>query len=85
MTAAKRASSSAYEVNMRHATSGELDRTSRQTSMPLPSGSRTSRMATSGRVGGMRASASAAVDASPTTSMSSSASSSERRPVRTIS
>ena len=85
MTAASNASSSAYEVSMRHATSGKAERTSRQTSIPLPSGRRTSRMATWGRVGGIRSRASAAVAASPTTSKSSSASSNDRSPVRTIS
>ena len=49
MTAAINASSSAYEVSIRHTIWGCLDRISRQTSIPLPSGSRTSRMATSGR------------------------------------
>ena len=55
---------------MTQAISGELDRISRQTSMPLPSGSRTSRMATWGWVGGIRSRASAAVAASPTTTKS---------------
>ena len=51
------ASSSENDVSMRQATSGCRERTSRHTSTPLPSGRRTSRIATSGRVGGMRASA----------------------------
>ena len=71
MMEAMRASSSAYDVSMTQAISGELDRISRQTSTPLPSGRRTSRMATLGLVGGIRARASATVPASPTTSMSS--------------
>ena len=56
---------------MTQAISGELDRISRQTSMPLPSGSRTSRIATCGSVGGIRSRASATVAASPTTTRSS--------------
>ena len=70
---------------MRQAISGIWDRTSRQTSIPLPSGRRTSRMATSGWIGGIRARASATVPASPTTEMSFDSSSSDRRPVRTTS
>src|SRR5271169_2800705 len=70
---------------MMQAISGAVDRTSRHTSTPLPSGRRTSRMATSGFVAGMRAKASATVPASPTTSMSSLASRRARRPARTTS
>jgi len=43
MTAPRRASSSAKEVSIRQAISGVPDRISRQTSMPSPSGRRTSR------------------------------------------
>ena len=46
------------------------DRISRQTETPSPSGSRTSSTATSGRRAGIRASAEAAVPASPITWMS---------------
>ena len=79
------ASSSEYDVSIRHLTWGVSDWTSRQTSMPLPSGRRTSRMATSGTRSRMDSRPCSAVPASPTTSMSSSASSSVRRPVRTSS
>ena len=70
MMASKSASSSENDVSIRQWISGWRDRTSRQTSTPLPSGSRTSSTATSGAVAGMRPSASSAVPASPTTSMS---------------
>ena len=70
MIASNRASSSENDVSIRHWISGCRDRISRQTSTPSPSASRTSSSATSGRVGGMRDSASSAVAASPTTSMS---------------
>src|SRR5690606_7845159 len=70
---------------MRQARSGRRERTSRQTSTPLPSGSRTSSTATAGRAAGMRATASAAVAASPTTSMSSSSPRSAVMPRRTTS
>ena len=43
-----RASSSEYEVSIGSATWGLVDWISRQTSIPLPSGRRTSRIATSG-------------------------------------
>jgi hypothetical protein len=57
---------------MRHAGGGlTADRTSRHTVTPSPSGSRTSRIATSGRRAGMRAIACHAVPASPTNWMSS--------------
>jgi len=42
------ASSSAHDVSITHAMPGQVDRISRQTSTPLPSGNRTSRMETSG-------------------------------------
>ena len=70
MIASNSASSSANDVSIRHWISGWRERISRQTSTPLPSGRRTSSTATSGRVAGMRRSASSAVPASPTTSMS---------------
>jgi hypothetical protein len=54
MIALNKASSSAYEVRIRHAIAGSTDRSSRQTSTPLPSGSRPSRIATSGRNAGIR-------------------------------
>ena len=80
-----RASSSEYDVNIRQRIEGGLDWISRQTSMPLPSGSRTSRMATSGSSSRMSCSPCSAVPASPMTSMSPSPSSSVRKPVRTSS
>src|SRR5688500_8780323 len=70
---------------MMQAISGCFERISRHTSMPSPSGSRMSSTATSGLVAGMRPYASSAVPASPTTSMSASASSISRTPRRTIS
>src|SRR5919109_1202464 len=79
------ASSSENDVSIRHWISGCPERISRHASTPLPSGSRTSRMATSGLVGGTRISACSTVEASPTTSRSSSPSSSSRSPRRTIS
>src|SRR3954452_6389770 len=85
MIASKSASSSLYEVSMMHASSGRAERTSRQTSTPEPSGSRTSRTATSGLVAGIRWRASSAVPASPTTIRSPSASSRSRTPRRTTS
>jgi hypothetical protein len=64
MMALNNASSSEYDVSIRHVGGGSTEpRTSRQTDTPSPSGKRTSRMATSGRSAGMRASASAAVPA----------------------
>jgi hypothetical protein len=42
MIASKRASSSAYDVSIRHFTDSSRERISRHTSTPLPSGSRTS-------------------------------------------
>ena len=65
--------------------SGRLDRISRQTSTPLPSGNRASKMATSGRTAGIRWRASRAVAASPTTVMSVVVSSRSINPRRTIS
>src|SRR5829696_5467423 len=85
MTASKSASSSENDVSIRQRRSGSRDRSSRQTVTPSPSGSRTSRTATSGRTAGTRASASAAVEASPTTVRSGSPSSSSATPRRTIS
>ena len=85
MIASKSASSSPNEVSIRQATCGILDRISRQTLTPSPSGSRTSSTATSGRSAGILASADAAVPASPTTTMSGSDSSSSLTPRRTIS
>ena len=73
MIAANSASSSSYEVRIRPWMDGSTARTSRQTSMPLPSGRRASRMATSGRSAGIRRVASCAEPDSPTTSMSPSA------------
>ena len=54
MIAAYTASSSANEVSMMQAISGCCERISRHTSIPSPSGSRTSSTATSGLVAGMR-------------------------------
>ena len=54
MIAANSASSSSYEVSIRPLIDGSTDRTSRHTSMPLPSGRRASSTATSGRSAGMR-------------------------------
>jgi hypothetical protein len=85
MTASISASSSANEVSMRQATSGNWERISRQTVTPSPSGSRTSSTATSGRSAGILARAEDAVPASPTTVMSPSASSMSRTPRLTIS
>src|SRR5215211_370189 len=85
MIASNRASSSAKDVSMRHWISGWLERMSRHTSTPSPSGSRTSSSATSGRVGGIRERPSSAVPPSPTTSISSSRSNNRVRPPRTIS
>src|SRR3546814_4664338 len=70
---------------MMQAISGCLERISRHTSTPSPSGRRTSSTATFGVVAGMRPYASSAVPASPTTTMSPSASRSSRRPRRTTS
>ena len=85
MIASNSASSSPNEVSIRHLTSGIFDRMSRHTATPLPSGSRTSSTATSGRSAGIRASADSAVPASPITLISGSVSSSSRTPRRTIS
>ena len=85
MIAANSASSSSYDVRISARTSGSTARTARHTSMPEPSGSRASRMATSGRSAGMRAVASAASPDSPTTSMSPADSSRARSPCRTTS
>ena len=64
---------------------GSTERISRHTSMPLPSGSRASRIATSGRSAGMRRAASCAEPESPTTSMPSSVESNSLSPRRTSS
>jgi hypothetical protein len=85
MIASNNASSSPNDVSIKHATRGIADRISRHTLTPSPSGSRTSKTATSGRNAGIRASAEAAVPASPTTVISPSASSRSRTPFRTIS
>ena len=85
MIASNSASSSPNEVSIRQATSGIRERISRHTDTPSPSGSRTSRTATSGFSAGIRASAEDAVPASPTTVMSGSASSRSRTPRRTTS
>ncbi len=52
MIESSRASSSSNEVSIRQASSGGLERSSRQVVTPSPSGSRTSSTATSGRRGG---------------------------------
>ena len=52
MIASNSASSSPNDVSMRQATSGILERISRHTLTPSPSGRRTSSTATSGRSGG---------------------------------
>src|SRR6266536_1783645 len=62
MIASKSASSSPNEVSIRQATPGIVERISRHTLTPSPSGSRTSSTATSGFSAGMRASADAAAD-----------------------
>jgi hypothetical protein len=86
MIAPNSASSSEYDVSIRHAGGGSIDeRMSRHTLTPSPSGRRTSRIATSGRQVGMRASASPADPASPITVRSPSASSTVRSPARTSS
>ena len=58
MIAEKSASSSSYDVRISAAMDGSWERISRHTSMPEPSGSRPSRMATSGRRAGIRRAAS---------------------------
>src|SRR6476469_5025906 len=80
-----RACSSSYDVTISAAIEGSTERTSRQVSMPEPSGSRASSSATAGRRAGIRRVASSAEPDSPTTSKSSSSSSSSRSPRRTIS
>src|SRR6185369_1266328 len=64
---------------------GSTARTSRHTSMPLPSGSLASKIATFGRSAGMRCTASTAEPVSPTTSMSPSWVSRSAMPRRTTS
>ena len=54
MIAEKSASSSSYDVRMSALIAGSWERISRHTSMPEPSGSRPSRIATSGRSAGIR-------------------------------
>src|SRR5665647_649880 len=83
--AVARACSSSYEVRINPAIDGSWDRTSRHTSIPEPSGSLASKIATSGRSAGMRREASTAEPDSPTTSKSLTVSSSSRSPRRTIS
>ena len=85
MIAEKSASSSSYDVRISALIDGSWDRISRHTSMPVPSGSRPSRMATSGRSAGMRRVASWASPDSPTTTMSPSPSSRSLMPRRTTS
>ena len=82
MIASNSASSSPNEVSIRQATPAIRDRISRHTDTPSPSGSRTSRTATSGRSASIRASADDADPASPTTRISGSASSRSRTPRR---
>ena len=60
MIAANSASSSSYDVRISALIVGSCERTSRHTSMPEPSGSRPSRIATSGRSAGIRRVASSA-------------------------
>src|SRR5947209_6707457 len=85
MMAANSASSSSYEVRISPLIDESTARMSRHTSMPLPSGRRASRIATSGRSAGARWAASTAEPDSPTTSMSPSAWSRSARPRRTTS
>src|SRR5262245_31628497 len=85
MIASNSASSSANDVRIRQAVRGWRERISRHAVTPSPSWRRTSRTATSGSRAGTRPTASASVLASPTTTMSSSASSRSRSPRRTIS
>src|SRR3954454_14149409 len=85
MIALKSASSSGYEVSIRALIVGSCERTSRQTSTPVPSGRRWSSTATSGRSAGMIRAASCAEPDSPTTWMSSFDSSSAASPRRTTS
>ena len=70
---------------MRARIRGSTERISRHTSIPDPSGRRTSSTATSGSRAGMRRAASRAEPDSPMTSMSELLSTSSRRPRRTIS
>jgi hypothetical protein len=85
MTAENSASSSSDEVKIKHWVFGNEDRISRHSSIPLPSGRRASRIATSGRAAGMRWSASATVLASPVTERSLVVCSRSAIPRRTIS
>src|SRR6266581_1126833 len=85
MIAASSARSSPYPVSIRQAVPGLADWISRHTSTPSPSGSRTSRTATSTPSTGTRFTADSAVAASPTTSMSGSAASRSFSPIRTTS
>ena len=80
MIAANSASSSSYDVRISALIEESMERMSRHTSMPEPSGSRPSRMATCGRSAGMRRVASWAEPDSPTTTMSPSLSSSSLMP-----
>ena len=85
MIASNNASSSLYDVSIKQNTSGNSLRTSRHTSTPLPSGNRTSRIATLGWHALIRGSASEARPASPTTLTSPLASRSDLTPCRTTS
>ena len=80
-----RASSSEYDVSIKQRTCGTTDSISRQTSIPFPSGRRTSRMATSGSTSRISFSPSSAVPASPDHIHVPLALGSVRRPVRTSS
>ncbi len=83
ITAPTIASSSEYEVSITTRTSGWSALIRRQASTPLLSGRRTSISTTSGRTRPARATASAAVSASPTTRIPGAWSSSVRSPIRT--
>ncbi len=85
MIALNSASSSWYEVSIRHRRPSVPDSSSRHSSTPLPSGNRTSSTATSAPEPGMRVSASPTDAASPAIRMSGSLSSRSARPRRTIS
>ena len=85
MIAEKSASSSSYDVRMSALSVGSTDRMARQTSMPDPSGRRTSSTATSGCTAGIRLVASSAESDSPTTVTRPLASSMVRMPWRTTS
>src|ERR1700739_3878922 len=67
------ASSEVYDVKIMQRSPGMHDKSSRHSSMPLPSGNQSSSPATSGLAAGIRAIASATDPASPTKSSSGSA------------